>query len=57
MQTGINLLRHFLADESGATAIEYALIATLIGVVIIVGVTASVILLKFWRRMPMWLPG
>ena len=40
MQTGINLLRHFLADESGATAIEYALIATLIGVVIIVGVTA-----------------
>lgn len=40
MQTDINLLRHFLADESGATAIEYALIATLIGVVIIVGVTA-----------------
>ena len=40
MQTGINLLRHFLAGESGATAIEYALIATLIGVVIIVGVTA-----------------
>lgn len=40
MQTGINLLRHFLTDDSGATAIEYALIATLIGVVIIVGVTA-----------------
>lgn len=40
MQTDINLLRRFQTDESGATAIEYALIATLIGVVIIVAVTA-----------------
>ncbi len=40
MQTGINLLRHFLADESGATAIEYALIASLIAAVVITGVTA-----------------
>ena len=29
----------FLADESGATAIEYGLIAALIGVVIIAGLT------------------
>jgi pilus assembly protein Flp/PilA len=31
---------HFLRDEGGATAIEYALIASLIAVVIITGVTA-----------------
>ena len=30
----------FLKDESGATAIEYGLIASLIGVAIIVGATA-----------------
>ena len=30
----------FVADESGATAIEYGLIAALIAVVIITGVTA-----------------
>jgi pilus assembly protein Flp/PilA len=31
----------FLKDESGATAIEYGLIAAMISVVIIVGVKAS----------------
>jgi pilus assembly protein Flp/PilA len=40
MQTDINLLRRFLTDESGATAIEYALIASLIAAVVITGVTA-----------------
>ncbi|MDX2236725.1 MAG: Flp family type IVb pilin [Hyphomonadaceae bacterium] len=30
----------FMKDENGATAIEYGLIAALIGVVIIAGVTA-----------------
>ena len=33
-------LRLFFKDESGATAIEYGLIAALIAVVIITGVTA-----------------
>ena len=33
-------LAHFLKDDSGATAIEYGLIAALIAVVIITGVTA-----------------
>jgi pilus assembly protein Flp/PilA len=33
-------VRSFLADESGATAIEYGLIAALIAVVIIAAVTA-----------------
>ena len=33
-------LANFLKDESGATAIEYGLIAALIGVVIIVSVRA-----------------
>jgi pilus assembly protein Flp/PilA len=33
-------LRAFLENESGATAIEYGLIAALIAVVIITGVTA-----------------
>lgn len=32
-------LKHFLSDESGATAIEYGLIATLIAVAIITSVT------------------
>lgn len=32
-------MRRFLRDESGATAIEYALIATLISIVIIASVT------------------
>jgi pilus assembly protein Flp/PilA len=34
------LLARFAKDQSGATAIEYGLIATLIGVAIIVGATA-----------------
>jgi len=34
------LFQNFLKDESGATAIEYGLIAALIAVVIITGVTA-----------------
>ena len=34
------LLTRFSKDESGATAIEYGLIATLIGVAIIAGATA-----------------
>ncbi len=36
----MNLLKKFAADESGATAIEYGLIAALISVVII-GVVAT----------------
>ena len=35
-----NLFARFAKDESGVTAIEYGLIATLIGVAIIVGATA-----------------
>ncbi len=34
------ILKSFWKNESGATAIEYGLIAALIGVVIITGVTA-----------------
>lgn len=34
------ILKHFWKDESGATAIEYGLIAALIAVVIITGITA-----------------
>jgi pilus assembly protein Flp/PilA len=34
------LFARFAKDESGATAIEYGLIATLIGVAIIAGATA-----------------
>ena len=34
-----NLFARFAKDESGATAIEYGLIATLIGVAIIAGAT------------------
>jgi pilus assembly protein Flp/PilA len=34
------IFRRFVKDESGATAIEYGLIASLIGVAIIAGVTA-----------------
>lgn len=33
-------LKHFVADQSGATAIEYALIAVLVGIAIIGAVTA-----------------
>ena len=35
-----NLVNRFAKDESGATAIEYGLIATLIGVAIILGAGA-----------------
>ncbi len=34
------ILRNFIKDESGATAIEYGLIAALVAVVIITGVSA-----------------
>ena len=34
------MFRLFLADESGATAIEYALISSLLGLAIIAGATA-----------------
>lgn len=34
------LMNRFVKDESGATAVEYGLIAALIAVVIITGVTA-----------------
>ena len=34
----MNLISRFVRDESGATAIEYGLIAALIAVVIIMGV-------------------
>lgn len=37
----MQMLKRFLADQSGATAIEYALIAGLISVVIIGAVTAT----------------
>jgi pilus assembly protein Flp/PilA len=33
-------IKHFVQDESGATAIEYGLIASLIAVAIIAGATA-----------------
>lgn len=36
----MNLISRFIRDEAGATAIEYGLIAALIAVVIIGGVTA-----------------
>ena len=40
MKQLFNATRKFLRDEEGVTAIEYALIAALIGVAIIVTVTA-----------------
>ena len=36
----MRFLHRFLKDKSGATAIEYALIAALMAVVIIAGITA-----------------
>jgi pilus assembly protein Flp/PilA len=36
----IKSINNFIANESGATAIEYALIASLIAVAIIVSITA-----------------
>jgi len=35
-----NIMKRFVKDESGATAIEYGLIAALIAVAIIAGATA-----------------
>ncbi|MFT4325101.1 MAG: Flp family type IVb pilin, partial [Candidatus Liberibacter psyllaurous] len=35
----INIIRNFLQDESGATAIEYGLLAALISVAIIGSIT------------------
>jgi pilus assembly protein Flp/PilA len=40
METDMNLISRFVRDESGATAIEYGLIASLIAVVIIGAVSA-----------------
>ncbi len=39
MLTFIQVIRNFLSDEEGVTAIEYALIAALIAVAIIAAVT------------------
>ena len=36
----MSFVKQFLKNESGATAVEYGLIAALIGVVIITGATA-----------------
>ena len=36
----MNIFSRFVRDESGATAIEYGLIAALVAVVIITGITA-----------------
>lgn len=36
-----NLMKRFVKDESGATAIEYGLIAALVAVVLITGATAD----------------
>jgi pilus assembly protein Flp/PilA len=36
----MHIMKRFLNDDTGATAIEYGLIAALIAVVIITGVTA-----------------
>jgi pilus assembly protein Flp/PilA len=45
----MGLLRQFLDDESGATAIEYSLIATLISLAAIVGVgKAANALRDYW---------
>jgi len=40
MDKGLKLLNTYFADESGATAIEYGLIAALIGASIISGLSA-----------------
>lgn len=36
----MEIFRRFVKDESGATAVEYGLIASLVGVAIIAGVSA-----------------
>ncbi|MEC5409760.1 Flp family type IVb pilin [Paraburkholderia sp. MPAMCS5] len=40
MQSFIKSINTFIRDEEGVTAIEYGLIATLIALAIVVGVTA-----------------
>jgi pilus assembly protein Flp/PilA len=40
MEKALQLAKQFVRDEEGVTAIEYGLIAALIAVVIIVGITA-----------------
>jgi len=40
MSNFISAVKDFVADENGVTAIEYGLIAALVGVGIIVGATA-----------------
>ncbi|HEX7934148.1 MAG TPA: Flp family type IVb pilin [Paraburkholderia sp.] len=40
MQSFIKSINAFIRDEEGVTAIEYGLIATLIALAIVVGVTA-----------------
>jgi pilus assembly protein Flp/PilA len=40
MPVMLKIVRRFLRDDSAATSIEYALIAALIGIVIITGVKA-----------------
>jgi pilus assembly protein Flp/PilA len=40
MDTMVNLTATFVEDESGATAIEYGLIAAIVGIGIIVGLGA-----------------
>lgn len=40
MDKALQLAKNFARDEEGVTAIEYGLIAALIAVVIIIGVTA-----------------
>jgi pilus assembly protein Flp/PilA len=39
LETNMNIFSRFVRDESGATAIEYGLIAALIAVVVITGVS------------------
>ena len=40
LETHMNLILRFVRDESGATAIEYGLIAALIAVVVITALTS-----------------
>jgi len=49
-------VRRFTADVSGATSIEYALIASLIAVVIVTGVTAVGTKLSTFFTSVTWTP-
>jgi pilus assembly protein Flp/PilA len=49
-------VRRFAADASGATSIEYALIASLIAVVIVTGVTAVGTKLSTFFSSVTWTP-